>query len=92
MQKQFSSILDLELFFSNEKPWPSLLQHQGGLGVVVGVFLQERFFNASLQIAPWQGFHNIEPNQYKEKQQMGVGRHKASHIHKALATIHELNC
>ena len=38
MQKQApSSILDLELVFSNEKPWPSLLQHQGGFGVVVGV-------------------------------------------------------
>jgi len=36
----------LSYFFSNEKPWPSLLQHKGGFGVVVGVyFLQERFFN-----------------------------------------------
>jgi len=45
MQKQApSSILDLELVFSNEKPWPSLLQHQGGFGVVVGVVVGVDFF------------------------------------------------
>ena len=42
-------------------------------------------FSASLQIAPWQGFYNIiQPNQYKEKQQVGHRRQKASHIHKSL--------
>ena len=45
-----------------------------------------------LQKAPWQGFRNIQPNQYKEKQQMGLGRYKASHIHKSFTSIHKLNC
>ena len=72
------------------KSWPSLLQ----LGVVVvGVFCagRNRFFNVSLQTAP-QGFWNIQPNQYKEKQQMGLRRQKASRIHKSLTIIHKLTC
>ena len=68
----------LELFFLEwKKPWPSLLQHQRGFGaVVVGVFFpgKSRFFNVRLQIAPGQGFHNIQSIQCKEKQQMGLRR------------------
>ena len=53
-----------ELFFSNER--------SRGLGVFLAG--KTRFFHVSLQIAPRQGFRNIQPNQYKEKQQMGLMR------------------
>ena len=64
-----------------------------GCGVVVGVLFagRNKFFNVGLQIAPWQGFHNIQPNQYKEKQQIGLRRQKASHI-PVTYIIHRLNC
>ena len=76
MPKHLSSILNiLELFFlEGKKPWPSLLQHQRGFGaVVVGGFScrKNRFFNVSLQKAPWQGFRNYRTQQRPMKNWMG---------------------
>ena len=94
MPKHLSSILTF--FFSKESSRGLHCYSIKGDCVLLlsVVFLagKKKFFNVSLQIAPWQGFHNIIPNQYKEKQQMGLMRWKASHIHKRLTPIHKLNC
>jgi len=76
MPKHFSSILSS--FFSNERS-RGLHCHSinGDSVLLLPVFFvreKNRFFHVSLQIAPWQGFRNIQANQYKEQQQMGLRR------------------
>ena len=62
--KHVSSILSY--FFSNERSRGlHCYSIKGDSVLLLPVFFwagKSRFFNVSLQIAPWQGFHNIQPS------------------------------